>query len=489
MDADDARRPDAIRRFLTARLRGSTIRFVLFFSFAIIFALWFVSAYELVRRVTEAERQAAAMTARFTDGEEQLFTVRAQVLLSSVYARDAMLDATPEAAADHRERLQAIRSQVDRALRGYAANIDTDAERAHWARLQAELDEYWKGLEPLLTGRMPETRADAQAFLRREVMPRRETVVRISDDIRAMNQDALMDQQAAVAALHRILRRQIWWASGIAVTLGLGAAWLAAAYAGWLERRIRDQHVQEQHATRELQRLSAELVHAQEQERRTIARDLHDEIGQALMLVRLDLGTVERSGGLAGAPAQALAEARSTTELAIRTVRDLSQLLHPPMLDDFGLPVTLDAHLRRFSDRSGVRTELTLDGMDGRLPAEVEVCAYRIVQEALTNVAKHADARTCRVGLRRLPDGLVVTVEDDGKGMDKARSARTDVTQGVGLVGVRERAARLGGTVAVDSQPGRGTRLTIQIPVTAGSAPEPIAEVEPAPADEARVHS
>src|SRR5262245_17988089 len=165
MDADDARRPDAIRRFLTARQRGSTIRFVLFFSFAIIFALWFVSAYELVRRVTEAERQAAAITARFTDGEEQLFTVRAQVLLSSVYARHAMVDATAEAAPDHRERLQAIRSQVDRALRGYAANVDTDAERAHWARLQAELDEYWKGLAPLLTGRMPETRADAQAFL------------------------------------------------------------------------------------------------------------------------------------------------------------------------------------------------------------------------------------------------------------------------------------------------------------------------------------
>lgn len=311
------------------------------------------------------------------------------------------------------------------------------------------------------------------------MIPKRETVVRISDELRRLNQDALLQQQQAVTDLHRALRQRVWLTSGAAVALGLLVAWLAARYAGGLESRIRRQHLQEQQQKRDLQRLSAELVHAQENERRTIARDLHDEIGQALMTVKLDLGVVEHSGHLSGAAADALSEARSTMDLAIRTVRDLSQLLHPPMLDDFGLALTLDAYLRRFSERTGVRAELVRDRMDERLPPDLEVCAYRVVQEALTNVAKHAHASSCRVYLQRLPYSLLVTVEDDGKGMDPEAEARAD-SRGVGLVGVRERVARLGGTVRFETHPGKGTRLTIELPMALGEAA--ISEATPATA-------
>jgi signal transduction histidine kinase len=463
---DGAVRPAAGPR-IPGTARGSTIRAVLFSGFAAIFALWLVSAYDLVQRVTDADERAAGLMARFTEGEELLFTVRAQVFLSSVYARDAVLDTEPGAMGAYRQSLEAMRSEVDGALRRYTPNVDSEIEAEHWARLQAELREYWDSLSPLLARGVTGDPADAHAFLRREVIPKREVIVRISDDIRTLNQDALHEQQAAVAALHRTLRQRIWWTSGTAVALGLAAAWLAAHHAGRLESRIRQQHVQEQQAKQELQRLSGELVHAQERERRTIARDLHDEIGQALMTVKLDLGTVERSGQVSGAPAQALAEARATTELAIRTVRDLSQLLHPPMLDDFGLVVTLEAFVRRFGDRTGVQTELALDGMDRRFSSDVEVCVYRVVQEALTNVARHAEAASCRVTLQRRADSLLVTIEDDGNGIEPARVARSDGAGGVGLVGIRERASRLGGTVRLETGPGRGTRLTIEIPTPA----------------------
>jgi signal transduction histidine kinase len=470
MGQDQGETPPAASRRGLRSARGSTIRSVLFFGFAAIFALWLVSAYDLVQRVTAADQRAAALTTRFTEGEELLFTVRAQVFLSSIYARDALLDTAPGAPAAYRESLEAMRSEVDGALHRYTPNVDSTVEAGHWERLQAELREYWDSLSPLLTGPMATDPAEAHAFLRREVIPKREVIVRISDDIRTLNQDALREQQAAVAALHGSVRQRIWWTSGVAVALGLAAAWLAAHHAARLESRIREQHVQEQQAKRELQRLSGELVHAQERERRVIARDLHDEIGQALMTVKLDLGTVERSGHLSGVPAQALAEARATTELAIRTVRDLSQLLHPPMLDDFGLVVTLEAHVRRFGDRTGLQTELALDGMDRRLPSDVEVCVYRVVQEALTNVVRHAEARSCRVSLQRRPDSLLVTVEDNGQGMDRARLAKADTNGGVGLVGIRERASRLGGTVRLESRPGHGTRLTIEIPTPGGDA-------------------
>ena len=459
--------PRYLRFFLFGR-HDATLRPVLLIGFAIIFGLWLVSAYALVQRVIEAERQSTAVTTRFTAGEELLFTVRIQVFLSSVYVRDAALDTRPNAASFYREQLQTARTEVERALERYLPDVDSSIEREHWIQLQTELQDYWASMRPVLVAQMPPTSADAHAFLRREVIPKRELIVRISEDLRMLNQDALREQQADVAQLHQALRQRIWLTSGIAVALGLAIALFAGRYAGRLESRIRQQHLQERQHKRDLQRLSAELVHAQEDERRTIGRDLHDEIGQALMTVKLDLGVLERNVQVSGAAAHALSEARSTTAHAIQSVRNLSQLLHPPMLDDFGLAVTLEAYVRSFSQRTGVQTDLVLDRMDARLASELEICVYRVVQEALTNVAKHARATSCRVYLQRLPYSLLVTVEDDGRGIDTESTDGAETRRGVGLVGVRERVTRLNGTVRLETQADKGTRLTIELPVPAG---------------------
>jgi two-component system sensor histidine kinase DegS len=134
------------------------------------------------------------------------------------------------------------------------------------------------------------------------------------------------------------------------------------------------------------------------------------------------------------------------------------------MLEDFGLAVTLDAYVRRFSQRTGVHTELVGGPGDARMAAELELCVYRVVQEALTNVSKHAHASACLVFMRRLADSLVVTVEDDGKGFEPEQMSG-ERCFGVGLVGVRERVSHLRGTVRLDTRPGKGTRLTMELPV------------------------
>lgn len=467
-------------RVLLSGHHGSPIRRILLLGFSAIFALWLISAYVLGQRVIEADSRVAAITTKVTEGEEVLFTVRERVLLSSVLVRDAALDNRPDGVSAYRDQLQEIRNDVERTLQQYLPYVDSSVEHDDWARLRAELDEYWTGLSPLLTGQV--TGMAAQTFLRSTVIPKRELVMRVSEDLRALNHDALREQQTAVSELNRAVRQRIWWTSGLAVAFGLAVALLAATYIGRLESWVRQQHAQERQHKRELQRLSGELEDAREAERRIIARDLHDEIGQALMTIKLDLGVVDRSGQLSGAPSAALAEARSSTELAIRTVRDLSQLLHPPMLDDFGLAVTLQEYVRGFSDRTGVQTELVLDRMESRVPSDLEVCAYRIVQEALTNVAKHAKATTCRVYLHRLPYSMLVTVDDDGKGMAVAEGAET--RRGVGLVSVRERVSRVGGTVNIESLTGRGTRLTVElpVPVTAASSQDAADGAERPPA-------
>jgi signal transduction histidine kinase len=442
--------------------RGSSIRRILLIGFAAIFGLWLSSAYVLGQRVIDADRRVAAITREFAAGEDVLSTLRERVLLSSVLLRDAALD-TGRGVTSHRDQLRQVHDDVARALDQYLPYVDSPLERDHWRRLRTELDEYWTSLSPLLAGEM--TGSAALAFVRGTIIPKRTLVLQASEQLRVLNQDALRQQQAAVSELHRAARERLWWTSGLAVAFGFAVALVATTYIGRLEFRIRQQHTQELQHKRELQRLSAELDEAQENERRTIARDLHDEIGQALMTIKLDLGVVDRSGQTSGAPAAALAEARSSTDQAIHTVRNLSHLLHPPMLDDFGLVATLQAYVRGFTERTGVQTELVLDRMEARVPPEIEVCAYRIVQEALTNVAKHADASSCRVYLQQLPYSLLLTIEDDGKGIVSAIAAETQVRSGVGLVGVRERVARVGGTINLESTPGSGTRLTAELPM------------------------
>jgi signal transduction histidine kinase len=480
MGATDPAEPNVPLRFLLSGNQGSPIRRILVLGFSAIFGLWLISAYVLGQRVVEADNRVAAITTAFIEGEEVLFGIKERVLLSSILVRDAALTDGPEAGATSREQLQQIREDVERRLQQYRPNVDSPVEQEHWTRLAAELDEYWTSLSPLMTGHV--NGSAAQAFVRSTVIPKRELVLRVSEDLRVLNQDALREQRTAVTELHRAIRERLRWTSGVAVVFGLGIALLATRYIGRLESWIRQQHRQEREHKRELQRLSADLEDAREHERRSIARDLHDEIGQALMTIKLDLGLVDRSVQLSGPPAAALTEARSSTDMAIQTVRDLSQLLHPPMLDDFGLAATLQVYVRGFSERTGVRTELVLDRMEARVPSQVEVCAYRVIQEALTNVAKHAHATSCRVYLHRLPYSLLATVEDDGKGMAGATADGSDTPRGVGLLSVRERVTRAGGTVNLESHVGRGTRLTVELPMSLADATDGGARPESSPA-------
>src|SRR4029079_7611455 len=226
--------------------------------------------------------------------------------------------------------------------------------------------------------------------LRREIMPKREGVLQVTDEVQALNRSGFVQQQQDIASVYRTTQRRLWGRFGLAVLVSFGIALLAATYVARLEDRINRQRVTELETTRDLQRLSTKLVTAQEEERRTIARELHDEVGQALTAIKVELAVAQRRIEAAGAPSDTLNDARSISEGLLHTVRDLSHLLHPSLLDDLGLAAAVDWYLRGFGKRHGLRVDLIQDRMEHRLQPESEVTAYRIVQEALTNVAKHA---------------------------------------------------------------------------------------------------
>ncbi len=205
--------------------------------------------------------------------------------------------------------------------------------------------------------------------------------------------------------------------------------------------------------------VSAHFVEVQEQERRKIARELHDEVGQSLTCLNFLLQSVRECPGERHGVAQ---EARSLVAELMQKVRDLSLELRPSMLDDLGLLPTLFWMFERFTKQTQVNVRFEHRGLDERFHAEMETAAYRIVQEALTNVARHSGVGV--VDVHAVCDGAVLglQIEDAGQGFDPngCRASRAS-----GLAGMRERVALLGGEMLIDSVPARGTHITVRLPL------------------------
>ena len=464
-------------------LEGLTIKAAIFLGFGLTFGLWIFAGYQFTRRMGEVERDASAINRRYMHAQELLSTVRAQVLIGSVYVRDALLDPNPASADAYRRQLQDTYHAVDQALQQYVPVLDSQAERERIGRLRREIDNFRTTMLEVLASDSSRWPAEARLLLQRRIVPKRELVIRVSEEVQALNRETFVQQQAGIAEIYRVSQRRIWRQLGLALAASLGIAVLASLYSARLENQLRHQRARDVQNTHDLQRLSAKLITAQEEERRNIARELHDEVGQVLTAIKVELALAQSAIEAAGGPARVLEDARSITDGAIQTVRDLSHLLHPAMLDDLGLRAAIDWYLRGFSKRHDIRVELLHDRMDERLVPETETAAFRIVQEALTNVVKHAQATSCRIYLQRLTNTVLITIEDNGVGFDLTEAPKSGERRGLGLLGIRERVAQLRGTLRLESSPAKGTRLTVELPAqtriktdTADDVTAPVAE-------------
>ncbi|HEY8368005.1 MAG TPA: sensor histidine kinase [Thermodesulfobacteriota bacterium] len=217
---------------------------------------------------------------------------------------------------------------------------------------------------------------------------------------------------------------------------------------------------------RRLGEIAARALHAQEEERKRIARELHDETAQALAALLIRLRLARRADDPAAREAL-LEEARREIAAAIEGIRRFARGLRPPALDELGLVPAIAAHARSLGDAAGLRVEVEADPVDGLLAPDAELALYRIVQEALSNVARHAGAREARVRVERAAGAVAAIVEDRGRGF-RLDDAVGPEGRGLGLFGMRERAAYVGGRVEIDSAPGAGTRIRVEVPVDVG---------------------
>ena len=443
-----------------------TIKAAALVGFGLIGGIWAFTGYFFTTRMAELERRSNEISERYTRAQDLLTSARGQVLMGSVYVRDALMDPNREMAGHYRQQLEEIYRSADDALQGYVPVLDVTGEHQRIVRLRAEIDAFRRTVLEVLETDSSRWPTEARGLLRGRIMPKREGVLRISEEVQALNRAAFVQQQSEIAALYRATQRRVWQTFGLALAGSLVIALVATVYAGRLAVRVEQQQLKDAETARDLQRLSSRLLTAQEEERRSIARELHDEVGQVLTAIKVELSVAQRAIEARGGQPDALADVRSITDGALHTVRDLSHLLHPAMLDDLGLAAAIDWYLKGFSRRHGVKIELLQDRMEERLTADTEAAIYRIVQEALTNVAKHAQATTCRIYLQRLTNTLLVTIEDDGIGFEPDAPRPPGALRGIGLLGIRERVMQLRGELRLESAPGKGTRLTVEVPAT-----------------------
>ena len=207
-------------------------------------------------------------------------------------------------------------------------------------------------------------------------------------------------------------------------------------------------------------------VQLQEDSLRSLSRELHDGVGQVLTAIKMDLGMIERTTESPPHELQArVREVREQVTELLQEVRTMSQLLRPSMLDDFGLVPTLQWLAEKFAARTRIVVDLRTPPSETRLPPAIEVLLYRVTQEALTNIVKHARAKHVEVVLEVRDGEASLVIADDGVGFDVERFRRTPEARGVGLLGMRERVAYYRGHIEFRSRPQAGMRITLTIPI------------------------
>ena len=241
---------------------------------------------------------------------------------------------------------------------------------------------------------------------------------------------------------------------------------------GELENRVKDRTADLDLANQGLRELTARLMQLQDEERRRIARELHDSVGQTLAALSMNLATVGADIERLGQTAKTVNDSLALAQEMSKEVRTVSYLLHPPLLDESGLASALRWYVKGFSERSKIVVTLEIPEDFGRLPSEMETALFRTVQESLTNIHRHSGSTVAAIWLARTADEIRLKVEDRGAGIppEKLSEVASDATLGVGIRGMRERMRQLGGTLELQSNE-KGATVKVWLPTNLSSMP------------------
>jgi signal transduction histidine kinase len=405
----------------------------------------------------------AARIHNYTKTAQQMFK-RADDAVSDIQAsinKGALIEqgsSNSKEVSSASHRISELERGTDRDIVILAATLGSQ-QKPQLDALKQGLEEYWGSIRQSLTAE--QSQPGQQEFFS-ELENRPVKALELVGRIDALNEAKLAREEQEVENQQNALRRFAVAATLVLLVLELAIALFSTAYMARLDRISEAERLRAEKAESELRRLSNQLVRVQEEERKTISRELHDEVGQILTGLRMELGTLSPSDSEEGFRHR-LNSVKRLAEEALRAVRNLALLVRPSMLDDLGLEPALRWQSREFTRRSGIPVVLLIEGQLDSLPEAPRLCLYRAIQEALTNCAKHAEATRITVTVQHQDERVLASVQDNGRGFDKLRLQ----THGLGLVGMSERVRELQGTITVSSEPGRGTLISLELPLAA----------------------
>jgi len=432
------------------------LELVLLAGFGSMMLLASLLGFSQIRRSAALQRELIEAQERYAHTERLVSDLRADLYRISLDIRDFLLDRDVSDSAEVRQEILDARQRILRSLDELEKALGPAAEPKSLALLRERLDGFFALLGPPLEWKPEVKLALGGSYVRRVLLGRRAEISEMAGQLQALNYENLKRAQQRLLEAQQDFRRRL---NRLTYSVLVLSAVVAIASIWWifrLEQRARA-------AEREMRELSQKLVQAQEAERKRLSLELHDQVGQMLTAIRMEIANLGRIGP--NDPErfrEHVLQAKQVAEGAMKTVRDLAMGLRPSMLDDLGLGPAVEWLCREFSRTSGIPADVEIDGALGRLTEAQKTGLFRVVQESLTNVMRHARARRVSVRLKEGDGRVVLLVEDDGRGIQNGKGRR-----GLGLLGMEERIRELGGVFAVESAPGAGTKIRAEIPLAA----------------------
>lgn len=439
-------------------------RIVFFLGFGGLLFLMGFLGISAISALSDIRTREDSIRADYVARDRLLQDLRAEIYTSGTHIRDFLLDTDEALAREHSEQFRESQREIEDGITKYRTLVRSGDQQS-FHQFSEELASYMHTITAVLNWSMQERKERSSSFVQNELLPRRMSTLSLADRIQRISESQLDQSSQAVDAMLRSARGRLLFVMTLAIVLGL----VLAGAALWRLLRLESDaqlRFDEIVSTREeLKRLSAELVSAQESERRRISRELHDEVGQVLSAIMLGLGNL-RSAIKDGNTAEAFHQLQLVEDMTERNasvVRNISLLLRPTMLDDLGLLPALKWYAREVSRTGPMTVEVEAEAFVDDLPDEHRTCVFRIVQEAVRNASRHAAARLVRIQISEREGLLELSVRDDGKGFDPAHEG------GLGILGMQERVEHLAGKLEVKSQPGLGTAVLFTLPIPGGA--------------------
>jgi signal transduction histidine kinase len=388
--------------------------------------------------------------------------LRSDIYLSGTHVRDLLLEPDPARAEFYRTEFRQSQAEIGSLVKRYEQALRPE-ERSVLNHFRQELSAFFAGLAPAVAWDAEQRHRLGYAFMQAVLLPRRTMMIQLADQLERVNDRQLSESGRQFEHAFLNVRTRLTFLLCLLFSIGVTLAIFSFRRVVRLEQETAQQLAATIYARTALRDLSTRLVEVQENERKAISRELHDEIGQSLSGILLGMANLSAmfSPDAHSEVQREIQKLRRLTEKTFRNVRDMSLLLRPSMLDDLGLVPALQWQAREVSRNDGLDVTINAQSISDDLSDETKTCIYRIVQEALRNAVRHARATSVSISLVQDAGRLVLSVNDNGCGFDP------EDQKGLGLLGMEERVRHLGGTFALTSASGNGASIQVELPYSA----------------------